>query len=71
MRADRPRAITLGADKAYDCRNVDEYILATALRLDEAVALCELNHFTVPVGILSLLPSRIYNPGKQAPIALA
>ena len=40
-------------------------------RLDEAVALLRIEPLHGTCRHLSLLPSRIYNPGKQAPIALA
>jgi len=36
---------------ALDCRNMDEHVLPTVVRLNEAKPFCELKNFTVPVAI--------------------
>ena len=38
---------------ALDGADMDEYVLAAAVRLNEAITLVPLNHFTVPVAMFS------------------
>ena len=37
----------------FDRRDMDENVLATAIRLNEAIAFCPLNHFTVPIATVA------------------
>ena len=58
--------IQSGEASLLDGRNMDKHISsAAALRLNKSVALCRLNHFTVPLGISQVSRIGIISPAQS------